>query len=283
MKLNKIIEAPDAVVLDHTAQANPIKARQRAAWSSGDYAVIGTSLQIVGEELCEALDVRSGRRLLDVAAGNGNAALAAARRGCLVTATDYVPALLERAAARARAEGLMLDCQLADAEALPFADNSFDMVTSTFGAMFTPDHEKPAREMLRVCRPGGRIGLANWTPEGFIGRLFLTIGRYVAPPPGLLSPALWGTTDHLQALFGNQAEIRVQALDFVFRYQSPLHWIRTFRTYYGPVLKAFEALTPEAGKALQADLEALVSGFNRAEDGTMVVPATYLRAIITKQ
>jgi SAM-dependent methyltransferase len=260
----------------------PIKARQQAAWSAGDYAAIGSTLQFVGETLCEALDVRSGQRLLDVAAGNGNAALAAARRGCIVTASDYVPALLERAAMRVAADGLVLECRVADAEALPFADAGFDLVTSTFGAMFTPEHERPARQMLRVCRSGGKIGLANWTPDSFIGQLFQVIGGHVAPPPGLVSPALWGTQTHLQALFGHQASVTVEARDFVFRYRSAAHWIDTFRSWYGPVLKAFAALPPAGQQALHADLEALVARFNRADDGTMVVPSAYLEAIIVK-
>lgn len=261
---------------------SPLKARQQAAWSSGDYAVIGSTLQIVGETLCEALDVRSGQRLLDVAAGNGNAALAAARRGCLVTASDYVPALLERAAMRAAADGLTLECRVADAEALPFADAGFDLVTSTFGAMFTPEHEKPAREMLRVCRPGGRIGLANWTPDSFIGELFKLIGRHIPPPPGQRSPALWGTEAHLQALFGAQASVTAERREFVFRYRSAMDWIETFRAWYGPVLKAFAVLAPPQQQILQAEMVELVARFNRASDGTMVVPSAYLQAIIVR-
>jgi len=273
---------PTIVQTDDTP-FGPLKARQQAAWSAGDYAAIGSTLQIVGETLCEALDVRSGQRLLDVAAGNGNAALAAARRGCIVTASDYVPALLERAASRAAADGLTLECRVADAEALPFADGSFDLVTSTFGAMFTPQHDRPAREMLRVCRTGGRIGLANWTPDGFIGQLFKVIGGHVPPPPGLVSPALWGTQAHLQTLFGHPASMTVERRDFVFRYRSALDWIETFRAWYGPVLKAFAALATPQQQMLQDELMALVARFNRADDGTMVVPSAYLQAIIVKQ
>jgi ubiquinone/menaquinone biosynthesis C-methylase UbiE len=260
-----------------------IKAKQQAAWASGDFAVIGTTLQIVGEELCEALDVRSGQRVLDVAAGNGNAALAAARRWCDVTASDYVPALLERARERAAGERLPLKTEIADAEALPFADGSFDVVTSTFGAMFTPQHEKPAAEMLRVCRAGGKIGLANWTPEGFIGALFKTIGRHVPPPAGMQSPALWGTSEHMAELFGSQATLRLaEKRNFMFRYQSDDHWIDIFRTYYGPVLKAFESLDATGHHALNADIKALIGGFNLAHDGTMVVPGEYLQVVIEK-
>lgn len=282
--LNKIVCDPrPSQGLTVMPDFGPVKSRQHAAWSSGDFAIIGTTLQIVGEDLCEALDLRAGQRVLDVAAGNGNAALAAARRWCEVTASDYVPALLERARERAAGERLKLETRIADAEALPFADGAFDVVTSTFGAMFTPDHERPAREMLRVCRSGGKIGLANWTPEGFIGELFKTIGRYLPPPAGLKSPALWGTEAHLAELFGRQAaSITAQPRHFAFRYRSDDHWIDIFRTYYGPVLKAFEALEPKQRKALTGDLKELIARFNTAQDGTMVVPAEYLEAVIVK-
>lgn len=268
-----------------TAQVLPplsaLKTRQQATWSAGDYAVIGTTLQIVGEELAEALDLRAGEQVLDVAAGSGNAALAAARRYCRVTASDYVPQLLACAAGRANADGLEMEFAVADAEALPFNDGSFDVVTSTFGAMFTPDHEKPATEMLRVCRAGGRIGLTNWTPDGFIGELFRLIGRHVPPPAGLKSPALWGTDAHLKDLFGARA-ITVRRKDFVFRYRSAAHWIEVFRTYYGPVLKAFAALEPKGQQVLEEEIALLIGRFNRSDDTTMVVPSTYLEAVIIK-
>ena len=260
-----------------------IKSRQQIAWSSGDYTVIGTTLQIVGEELCEALDLRAGQTVLDVAAGNGNVSLAAARRWCEVTSTDYVAALLDRGRVRAEAEGLKIVFKEADAEALPFADRSFDVVVSTFGVMFTPDQEKAAAEMLRVCKPGGKIGMANWTPEGFIGHLFKTIGKYVPPAPGLKPPALWGKKAHLETLFGPQAAISAQSKHFVFRYRSPEHWVEIFRTYYGPVLKAFAAIGPEARDALEADLFTLLDRFNVAEDGTLVVPGEYLETIVTRR
>jgi len=199
-----------------------IKGRQQAAWGSGDYAVVGTTLQIVGETLCEAVDLRSGQRVLDVAAGNGNATLAAARRFAEVVSTDYVPALLERAAERAKAERLTVTFRQADAEALPFDDASFDVVLSTFGVMFTPDQQQAARELLRVCRPGGKIGLANWTPDSFIGQLFKTIGKHVPPPAGVKSPALWGSKPHLDGLFGSQATIAATERQFTFRYRSPV-------------------------------------------------------------
>jgi ubiquinone/menaquinone biosynthesis C-methylase UbiE len=266
-----------------TVDLAAIKARQQVAWASGDYAVIGTTLQIVGETLCEAVDLRSNQRVLDVAAGNGNATLAAARRFADVVSTDYVGALLERGRERAQAERLAATFQEADAEALPFADASFDVILSTFGVMFTPRQEQAASELMRVCRPAGKIGLANWTPESFIGQLFKTIGQYVPPAPGVKSPALWGSKAHLDTLFGTKAAVAAQSKAFVFRYKSPRHWIEIFRGYYGPVVKAFAAIDPERREPLEADLYALIDRFNVAQDGTMVVPSEYLEAVITKQ
>jgi ubiquinone/menaquinone biosynthesis C-methylase UbiE len=260
-----------------------IKSRQQAAWGSGDYAMIGTPLQIVGEMLCEAVDLHSGQRVLDVAAGNGNATLAASRRFADVVSTDYVGALLERGRERARADRLPVVFQEADAEKLPFAEASFDVVLSTFGVMFTPNQQQAANEMMRVCRPGGKIGLANWTPEGFIGRLFKTIGKYVPPAPGMKSPALWGTKAHLDSLFGAKATVAVESKNFAFRYKSPKHWVEVFRGYYGPVLKAFAAIDPKAREALEADLYALLDELNVAKDGTLVVPSEYLEVVITKK
>jgi len=261
-----------------------VKTRQHGAWSSGDYAVVGTTLQIVGESLCEALDLRAGLRVLDVAAGNGNASLAAARRFCDVTSTDYVPALLERGRERAAAEHLPIEFREADAEALPFADASFDVVLSTFGVMFTPDQDKAAAELARVCRPGGQIGLANWTPEGFIGQLFKTIGKHVPPPAGAKSPALWGTRPRLQEMFGPAARaIDATSRWFAFRYRSPEHFLDVFKTFYGPTLKAFAALPPQGQTALRDDILALVSRFNRADDGTMVVPSEYLEVVVQRK
>jgi SAM-dependent methyltransferase len=260
-----------------------IKARQQGAWSSGDYAVVGTTLQIVGEDLCEAIDLRAGQRVLDVAAGNGNVSLAAARRWCDVVATDYVPALLDRARERAQAERLPMTFREADAEALPFEDGSFDVVVSTFGVMFTPDQERAASELLRVCRNGGKIGIANWTPDGFIGHLFKTIGRHMAPPAGVRPPSLWGQRDHLDHLFGHGAtSIQARRRHFVFRYRSAEHCVEVFKTYYGPVLKAFAALLPEAQEALRKDLLGLIAEFNRSGDDTMVVPSEYLEVVITR-
>jgi ubiquinone/menaquinone biosynthesis C-methylase UbiE len=260
-----------------------LKTRQQGAWASGDYAVIGTTLQIVGEQLAEACDLRCDERVLDVAAGNGNATLAAARRGCRVTSTDYVATLLERGAQRAAAEGLQAEFQAADAEALPFADASFDAVVSTFGVMFTPDHARSASEMARVCRPGGRIGLANWTPEGFIGQLFKTLGRHLPPPPDVQPPSRWGTEAHLHELFdGVAAEIVVTRRHFNFRYRSATHFIEVFRAWYGPVHKAFQALG-EKGAALEADMAVLLESLNVAGPGSLVVPGEYLEVVVRRR
>ena len=261
-----------------------VKLKQQAAWSAGDYAVVGTTLQIVGETLCEALDLRACERVLDVAAGNGNATLAAARRWCDVVSTDYVGALLERGKARASAEGLAVQFEEADAENLPYADASFDVVLSTFGVMFTPNQEKAAREMSRVCKPGGQIGLANWTPSGFIGELFKLIGRYIPPPAGVKSPSLWGTEEHLRELFGKHiGTMEVQRKNFVFRYRTPQHWLDTFRTYYGPMHKAFGALDAARQDSLATDLIRLAQQFNRAHDGAMLVPSEYLEVVIKRR
>ncbi|MBC5781313.1 methyltransferase domain-containing protein [Ramlibacter sp. USB13] len=262
-----------------------IKTRQKAAWASGDYAVVGTTLQIVGETLCEAADLRAGERVLDVAAGNGNATLAAARRWCEVTSTDYVPALLERARERAAAERLhAVDFQEADAEALPFDDGSFDVVLSTFGCMFAPNPPRVASELLRVCRSGGRIAMANWTPEGFIGQLFKTVGRYVPPPAGVASPAQWGSRDRINELFEASARsVATEKRHFAFRYRSPDHMLEVFRGYYGPVLKAFGALDADGQQALAADLTGLMKQFDAGQGGGLVIPSAYLEIVITRR
>ena len=271
----------------NTASITPdfaaIKSKQRAAWTAGDYSVVGATLQIVGERLCEALDVRSGQRVLDVAAGNGNVSLAAARRFCDVTSTDYVPALLERGRRRAEIDGLEISFQEADVEALSFADASFDIVTSSFGVMFAPDQDRAAAEMLRVTRPGGKIGLANWTPGSFIGQLFKTIGKHLPPPAGLKSPALWGTSDRLDELFGaHSSMIEITEQTFVFRYKSPRHWLELWCEVYGPLQKAFGALNEAAQEQLAIDLLALIDRCNVADDGTMVVPAEYAEVVVTR-
>jgi ubiquinone/menaquinone biosynthesis C-methylase UbiE len=272
-----------AAAVQHPAiDLNALKARQQAAWASGDYAVVGTTLQLVGESLAEACDLRWDERVLDVAAGNGNATLAAARRGARVTSTDYVASLLERGAERARAERLQVEFREADVEALPFADASFDAVLSTFGVMFAPDHARSAAEMARVCRPGGRIGMANWTPAGFIGQLFKVLGRHLPPPAGAQSPSLWGSEAHLRALFGARvAGIEATPRIFNFRYRSAAHFIEVFRTWYGPVHKAFLALGAEKGAALERDLVELLDGLNRGGEHSLVVPSEYLETVIT--
>jgi ubiquinone/menaquinone biosynthesis C-methylase UbiE len=260
-----------------------LKSRQQTAWASGNYAVIGTTLQLVGEQLAEACDLRWDERVLDVAAGNGNATLAAARRGAKVTSTDYVPGLLELGAARAQAEQLEVKFEVADVEALPYRDASFDAVVSTFGVMFAPDHAKAAAEMARVCRTGGRVGMANWTPDGFIGKLFKTLGRHVPPPAGAPSPALWGVEAHVRSLFGTHAAaVAITPRVFNFRYRSAAHFIDVFRTWYGPVHKAFLALPADKAEALEDDLTTLLAGMNRAGPGSLVVPSAYAEIVVTR-
>ena len=261
-----------------------LKAKQQAAWSSGNYAVIGTTLQIVGERLAESMDLHAGQTVLDVAAGNGNVTLAAARRWCEVTCTDYVESLLASARRRAEAEGLHVQFEVADAENLPFPDASFDAVVSTFGAMFSADHDRTAAELLRTTRPGGRIGMANWTPEGFIGQLFKTIGKYLPPPAGARSPAAWGTRSWLDSAFGARAaSIVAEPRHFVFRYRSPQHFLGLFREFYGPVLKAFEALDHGGRVTLSRDIVDLIGRFNRSGDASMVVPSEYLEVVVTRR
>ena len=261
-----------------------VKQRQQAGWASGDFAVIGVTLQVVGESLAEAADIRAHEDVIDIAAGNGNATLAAARRFARVVSTDYVPALLEKGRARAEAEGLAVTFQAADAEALPFADASFDAALSTFGVMFAPDHRRAAAEMLRVLRPGGRIGLANWTPDGFIGQLFRIVGKHVPPPAGLVSPARWGEQAYLLDLFGPAAEqIHAQRKVFNFRYASAGHWLQVFRQYYGPVHKAFAALDPAGADALEQEVRTLLERLNTAGPQSLVVPGEYLEVIVEKQ
>ena len=276
--------SPQGVPPSTPPDLSAVKAKQQAAWSAGDYAIIGRTLQIVGENLCEAVNLRAGERVLDVAAGNGNATLAAARHFAEVTSTDYVPGLLERGRARAEAEGLQVTFREADAEALPFADSTFDVVLSTFGVMFTPDQARAAREMLRVCRPGGRIGLANWTPGSFIGELFKVLGRYLPPAAGLRSPALWGTEERLKELFSD-AEASIQATPriFNFRYRSPAHWMEVFRTFYGPVNRAFLALDTPRQDELERDILNLLARFDRGGAGGLVVPSEYLEVVVTRR
>ncbi len=274
------VSAPTTPVVDLAT----VKNKQHLAWSSGDYAVIGTTLQIVGETLCEALDLRAGEHVLDVAAGNGNATLAAARRWCDVISTDYVPALLERGRSRASAEALQVRFEQADAENLPYADQRFDVVLSTFGVMFTPDQDKAAAEMLRTCKAGGRIGLANWTPDSFVGELFATMRKYLPTPNGVKSPLLWGTQARLQELFGEYIDtLEIERKQFVFRYHNATHLLEVFRTFYGPMHKSFAALDAAKQEALAADLIAVADKFNRATDGTLVAPSEYLEVVIRRR
>lgn len=260
-----------------------IKTRQQGVWASGDFAVIGTPLQIVGEQLCEAMDVAAGWRVLEVAAGHGNAALAAARRGCEVTATDYVPELLDRLVVRAAAEGLQVQTRAADAEALPFPDASFDAVISTFGVMFAPDQARAGAELVRVCRPGGCIGLANWTPDSFVGHMLRTVGRYVPPPAGLPSPLEWGVTARVGELLGPEARsVDATERTYVFRYRSAHAWLDVFRTYYGPFVDAFAALDSDSQRALAGELVTLAEEHNPSTDGTLRVPSTYLEIVAMK-
>jgi SAM-dependent methyltransferase len=260
-----------------------VKGRQQITWSAGDYARVGNIILLTAEQLCEAVDVRGGQRVLDVAAGSGNAALAAARRFAEATATDYVPALLDEARKRAAVEGLTLAFHEADAEALPFPDASFDVVLSTFGAMFAPDHAQVARELVRVCRPGGKVGMTNWTPEGYLGDFFRTMGKHVPPPAGVRSPMLWGSESHLRELFGDAVDLQLTRRTFAFRQRSPRAWIDYFRTYYGPTLKAFESLDEAGQGRLIADLESMIGQHNVANDGTMVVHAEYMEVVATRR
>jgi SAM-dependent methyltransferase len=260
-----------------------VKARQQATWSDGNYSVIGSTLSLISELLVDSVDPDAGWRVLDVATGNGNAALAAARYGCDVTGVDYVPALLDDGRRRAQAEGLAVTFAEGDAEALPFPDASFDAVLSTLGVMFAPDQDKTASELLRVCRPGGRIGLANWTPDSFVGQMFKVIGRHVPPPPGVRSPALWGTKERLGELLGEGvSSVQVTRRQFVFRYTSPQQWLEAFRTYYGPMVRAFAALDSDRQKQLTEDLLDLAGSMNRAAGPVMAVPSDYLEVVAVR-
>lgn len=284
--MTQIIDCPpsNARTAPPPVDLEAIKARQRATWGSGDFAIIGTTLQWVGESLCEASDLAAGSRVLDVACGNGNASLAAARRFCHTTGIDYVPELLARGRERAHAERLEIDFVEGDAENLPFADGSFDTVLSTFGVMFAPNQLRAASELLRVCRPGGKIGLANWTPEGFLGDFFRAVSQLVPPPAGVASPFLWGTEAGLKAFFGS--DVRVLASErkhFVFRYRSAAHFIEVFRAYYGPTHQAFKALDEQGKKALEAGLASVLSRHDRDGKQALAVPGEYLEVVLERR
>jgi SAM-dependent methyltransferase len=259
-----------------------IKERQQAAWASGDYAAVGSRLLLPAELLCEAVDLRAGERVLDVACGNGNAALAAARRFCQVTGVDYVPELLDRARQRAAAEGLEVTFQEADAEALPFPDDSFDAVLSTCGAMFAPDQEQTAAELLRVCRPGGRIGMVNWVPDGYVAALFRAIGRHLPPPPGLRPPVQWGDETRLRELFGPEVTISAPRRTFLWRFPSAEHQAEFFANFYGPTNKALATLGADRAAELKADMVEVARSFDDSDDDTLVLRQEYLEAVIHK-
>jgi SAM-dependent methyltransferase len=279
--MTQILDCPPQERKPTVVDLTAVKTRQQAMWASGDFAVIGTTLQVVGENLCEAVDLLSGSRVLDVACGNGNASLAAAHRWCRVTGLDYVPALLQNARARARAEGVEVEWIEGDAERLPFKDAEFDVALSTFGIMFAPDQERAASEIARVVKPGGKIGLCNWTPEGFIGQLLATVGKHVPPPAGVASPIYWGVEARLLDLFQAARGLRAARRDFVLRYESTAHFIDIFKRFYGPTHKAFGALDQEGQARLAADITLLATRFNRHPE-SFVVPCEYLEVVIER-
>ena len=261
-----------------------VKQRQQQTWASGDFAVVAARIVLVAEQLCDTADLHAGWRVLDVATGSGNAAIAAARLGCTAVGVDYVPALLEQGRLRAAAEGLAVELLEGDAESLPFPDASFDAVTSVFGCMFAPDHAQAAAELLRVCRPGGSIALASWTPQGFIGELFQTVGAHVPPPAGVPAPMLWGTESHLRDLFGDGLRsLEVTQRTFTFRFQSAEEFVAFFRRWYGPTLKAFAALEGDAQDALERDLVELARRFDRLGVDAIAIPATYTEAVAVRR
>lgn len=259
-----------------------VKARQQQTWASGDYTTVASRIVLVSELLAETADLHAGWRVLDVACGNGNATLAAARSGTTAIGVDYVPALLESARERAVSEGLDAEFHAGDAEALPFGEDEFDAVLSVFGSMFAPDHRKTAAEMLRVARPGGRIALASWTPDGFVGQMFGLVSRYVAPPPGIVSPLRWGTEEHLADLFGDQiAHAASTERTYTFRFTSAEDYVAFFRRWYGPTVKAFEALSAADQRDLAADLAALARAHDAHGTGDVAIRSAYLETVLT--
>ena len=261
-----------------------IKQRQQQTWAAGDFSVVAARIVFSAEQLLESADPKAGDRSLDVATGSGNAAIAAARRGCVATGLDYVPALLARGRLRAQAEHLEVTFIEGDAERLPFPDASFDLVTSIYGVMFAPNHRLAASELLRVCRPGGKIALASWTPEGSVGEMFRTVSRYLPPPPGLTPPSKWGDEAYLRELFGSGIRtIHSQVRQAIFRYISTDAYVEFFRTWFGPTIKAFEALPEDRHPALTADMAALARKYNRnGGDAPITMVGDYLETIITR-
>jgi ubiquinone/menaquinone biosynthesis C-methylase UbiE len=265
-----------------TLDLTTIKARQQRTWASGDYGAIAALIHSMSERLVRSADLAAGARVLDVATGTGNAAIAAARCGCVVTGVDFVPELLDRGRVRVAAEGLAIEFVQGDAEELAYPDESFDAVLSCVGVMFAPDQRRAAAELIRVCRPGGTIALASWTPDGFIGALFGTIGKHVPPPAGLRSPIEWGSEQRVRELLCGVSELRAVRREFVFRFTTPNAFVDYFREHYGPTLKAFEALDKPAQAALYGDLVALARRFNRSTDGSVRLPSPYLEVIAVR-
>jgi len=282
-KTNLPKRSKDEMTTPQTPDLTTVKGRQQKAWSSGDYGKVGVTLLSMGEQLAETVDLRPGQSVLDIASGNGNASLAAARRFGEVTAIDYVPMLLEEGRKRAEAEGLAVDFQEGDAEELPFGDASFDVVLSTLGVMFAPDQKKAAAELLRVCKPGGKIGLASWAPDSYVGDLFRTMGKYVPPPAGLKPPFRWGTEEGLAELLGGGVtSLQARRRSLMWRFRSARHHVEFMLEYYGPLNKALGTLDEEQQRAFEGDLISLVESHNRSNNDTAVWPADYLEVVATR-
>ena len=265
------------------ADLDAVKQQQQKTWATGDFSIIGWNTVYPGELLCEAVDLHAGHKLLDVAAGSGNVALSAARRNCEAIGIDYVPALIERARRRADVEALPARFEVADCEQIPFADESFDRVLSLFGSMFAPDQEKAAQELIRVCRRGGRIGMGNWTPDGFWGQTFALFARYLPPPTGVLPPPAWGTEKRLEELFGAAtSSMHVSRRSALFRFRSNQHWIDVFGKWFGPIMRLRENLSDERYEQFRAELNDNLDRFNRSDDETLLLSADYLEVVIIK-
>ena len=263
---------------------NAVKAQQLKTWATGDFAMIAWNTVFPCELLCEAVELRAAQKVLDVATGSGNAALSAARRRCEASGIDYVPALIERARERAAVERLPARFEVGDCEEIPYPDGSFDAVLSVYGSMFAPNQEKAAQELIRVCRSGGRIGMANWTPAGFWGRTFGLVAKYLPPPEGLRPPPEWGTEKRLRELFGSAtSSIHIIERSALFRYRDSAHWIEVFRTYFGPIMRVLETLDVKQRGEFLTELDDTLNRFNRSGDDTLVVSADYLEVVMTKR